>query len=295
MDAASYWLEYIEKLERMETKQLLKTYAKQFSENISFKSMDCVRQIVENLENLKNTLDAQKFLRYPHGEANVPAYHDQNWTSATMFRAPSMSTFLRFALLAAFLVVSVILMVDMLIQIEFMKCGPLTRALRSYIPSYDEHIVASKKRSEIKEKIEKIEAESKAQIKKMKAELKVDIKEAEAELKQKVKEMKTECEQRVRERRERLLAEGGTSEEPMLFSWMEFFQGMGKMIEEMGFYTVLFFMALLYLLQALTNGKFSDRCKKKEQVLEVQTAEKETQVSGIINVETEEDKEWSVL
>lgn len=29
MDAASYWLQYIEKLERMETEQLLKTYAQQ--------------------------------------------------------------------------------------------------------------------------------------------------------------------------------------------------------------------------------------------------------------------------
>jgi hypothetical protein len=140
-----------------------------------------------------------------------------------------------------------------------------------------------------------MEADSKAQIKKMKPNLKMNIKEAEAELKQKANEMKAECEQRVKERRVRLLAEGGISEEPMLFSWMDFFGGMGKMIKEKAVYAMFSFMALLHLLQALTNEKFSDWCKK-EQVLEVQTAEKETQVSGIIiNKEAEEDKEWSVL
>lgn len=259
---------------------------------MSFESMDSVKQIVENLENLRDTLHAQEFLAIPR--ANMPAYHYQKSTSATMFRAPSMSTFLRFALLAAFFVAYVTPMVYMLIQIEFMKCGPLTRVLRSYIPSYDAHIIASKKRSEVKGKIEKMEADSKAQIKKMKAELKVDIKEAEAELKQKVKEMKAETEKRVKERRERLLAEGGISEKPMLFSWMKFFRGMGKMTREMGIYTIFFFLGLQHFLRVYKE-KFS---KKEEQVLEVQTAEKETQVEGIIEVENQEaeqDKEWSVL
>lgn len=178
-----------------------------------------------------------------------------------------------------FLVTFAIIAILLPLELEFISCGPLTRALRSYIPSYDAHIIASKKRSEIEGKVEKMEADSQAQIKKMKANLKMNIKESEAELKKKAKEMKVECEQRVKERRERLLAEGGISKEPVLFSWLDFFGGMGKMIKEKVVYTMFFFMALLHLLQALTNGKFSDWCKKKEQVLEVRTAEKERKLA----------------
>jgi F0F1-type ATP synthase membrane subunit b/b' len=213
-----------------------------------------------------------------------------------MSRAPFGCPFLRnpsVFLLFILAVTSAIMAIVLLFEFEFISCGPLTRGLRSYIPSYDAHIVASKKRSEIKGKFEKMEADSNAQVKKMKAELKMEIKEAEAELKQKVKEMKAEAEKRVKERRERLLAEGRVSEEPMLFPWIEFFQGMGKMIKEMGVYAIFFCLGLQHFLQ-LCKEKFP----KEEQVLEVQTAEKETQVSRIIEVvnrEAEEDKEWSML
>jgi hypothetical protein len=288
-DVVSYWLEAIhantgilEKASRMETEKLFKTYVQQLSEKINSEAY--VEQIVKNLKGTP-----QKLLTYAEVvEVDIPGY-----TAATMSRAPFICTFLRY-ISGVFLVTFAIMAILLALELEFISCGPLTRALRSYIPSYDAHIIASEKRSEIEGKVEKMEADSKGQIKKMKPNLKMNTKEAEAELKQKANEMKVKYEQQVKERRQRLLAEGGISEEPMLFSWMDFFVGMGKMIKEKVVYAMFFFMALLHLLQALTNEKFSDWCKK-EQVLEVQTAEKETQVSGIINEEAEEDKEWSVL
>lgn len=302
-DVVSYWLQVIhantdiiEKASRMETEKLFKTYVGQLSEKMNAQAY--VKQLCEKVnseayveqivKNLKGT--PQKLLTYAEAvEVDIPGY-----TAATMSRAPFICPFLRY-LSVVFLVTFAIMAILLPLELEFISCGPLTRALRSYIPSYDAHIMDSEKRSEIEGKVAKMEADSKAQIKEMKANLKMNIKEAEAELKQKAKEMKVECEQRVKERRERLLAEGGISEESMLFSWMDFFGGIGKMIKEKVVYTMFFFMAFLHLLQALTNGKFSDWCEK-EQALEVRTAEKETQVSGIIiNEEAEEDKEWSVL
>jgi F0F1-type ATP synthase membrane subunit b/b' len=281
-DVVSYWLkvihantDIIEKASRMETEKLFKTYVKQLCEKINSEAY--MEQIVKNLKGTP-----QKLLTYAEVvEVDIPGY-----AAATMSQAP----FICFSVV--FLVTFAIMAILLPLELEFISCGPLTRALRSYIPSYDAHIMDSEKRSEIEGKVEKIEADSKAQIKEMEANLKMNIKEAEAELKQKSKEMTVECKQRVKERRERLLAEGGISEEPMLFSSMNFFGGMGKMIKEKVVYTMFFFMAFLHLLQALTNGKFSDWCKKKEQALEVQTAEKETQVSGIIINEEAEDVGW---
>jgi hypothetical protein len=302
-DVVSYWLEVIhantaiiEKASRMETEKLFKTYAQQLSEKMNaeayleqlrakINSEAYVEQIVKALKGTP-----QKLLTYAEVvEADIPGY-----TAVTMSRSPFKCTFLRTSSVL-FLVAFVIIAIILLFEFEFISCGRLTRALRSYIPSYDAHIIASEKRSEIEGKVEKMEADSKAQIKEMKDNLKMNIKDAQAELNQKVKEMKAECEQRVKVRRERLLAEGGISEEPMDFSWMDFFQGIGKMIKANVVYTMFFFMLLLHLLRASANGKFSEWRKKKEQVLKVQTAEKETNVSGVINIEAEEDKEWSVL
>jgi hypothetical protein len=194
----------------------------------------------------------------------------------------------------------VIILLAFLVELEFISCGPLAFALRSYIPSYDAHITASEKRSEVEEKIEKMEAETKAQVEKIQSETKSQIKKMETDCKAKIKMMEAEltvafwnikvrCTQQVKKRKVKLLVEGGISEEAMLFSWIDFFVSMAKLIKER-------WLCAIYFCLGLEQPWVGPQ--KKKQVLEAQTAENETQAEGIIEVvnqEAEEDKEWSVL
>jgi uncharacterized lipoprotein YehR (DUF1307 family) len=265
------------------------TYIKHLCERMG--SEACVEKIVKHLKDTP-----QKLLTSPEVvETDIPGY-----TAATMSRVPSESTFRLTVMLLVTSITIVILLLAFLVELEFISCGPLTRALRSHIPSYDAHITAYEKRSEIEDKVEKMEAETKAQVEKMETETKAQVKKMQTECKEKIKSMEAVLKmdswnieawgnQRVKERKVRLLAEGAISEEAMLFSWIDFFVGMAKLIKERWLCAIYFCLGL---------EQPSVAAQKEKRALEVQTAEKETQVEGIVEVvneEAEEDKEWSVL